>query len=111
MAWWLGSVSDAGDFLQSTQVRAEGVSPGRGEGNPGQTAGVAARAGLGAQGGAVGARSQLSRSFIGALDLRTLDCLFDVGGRLAPGFDQNNQHGQDGDRPGDRSEEHQADRH
>jgi hypothetical protein len=49
--------------------------------------------------------------FHGALDLGTLDCAPDFGWRPAPGFDQNNQHGQDGDRPGNRSEEHQTDCH
>ena len=100
MAWWLGSVGDAGDFLQSTQVRPELLHLEQ-----------AGRFGGGLKGGARGARSQLSRSFIGALDLPTLDCLFDFCWRPAPGFDQNNQHGQDGDRPGNRGEEHQADRH
>lgn len=51
----------------------------------------------------------LSRPFIRALDLHTLDCASDFGWRTASGFDQNNQHCQDSNRPGNRGEEHQAD--
>lgn len=58
-----------------------------------------------------GTRLCLSRPVIGAMDLDTLDCAPDFGSRPAPGFDQNNQHGQDGDRPGNCGEEHQADCH
>lgn len=60
--------------------------------------------------GAGGAWSGLSGPFIGGLGLYAVACAADSGRRPAAGFDQNNQHGQDGDRPGNRDEEHQADR-